>query len=392
MAEAGTFAELWLYVERETDTLKLLEAKTLKSCLSTGKRWKFYKICLALEKKFSAEQKKVIEDWEEQNCMSDVRAAFRKFYAVAEQHSEEMKALRKATLREVCMSRAGRENKTWGAVCFSFVKHYPYETLTEKEQEKWKELEEQICVKERPWQQQFDRFIKMLENNRDELQGMQKSTLLEALEVGAYQGKPEYVLAKNFMLRICEHLDEELKAKVQEWEAMLCQGMKETPLAKFLEIVHRRQAELLSFAVASVESLFTVHAMKQDAELRFCYDFMQRVFPTVTDDEKVIVRTALEQLLPASANVPVKKAHEAKLHGKETVLGDNLPRPRMPKSLRQLYGNSADAESRTMAFFHRVNEVDTYLNELEFQDCSYCHEGWFGTKRQKAQMPGSLRP
>ncbi|CAL1136220.1 unnamed protein product [Cladocopium goreaui] len=67
---------------------------------------------------------------------------------------------------------------------------------------------------------------------------------------------------------------------------------------------------------------------------------------------------ALRQLLPASATVPLKKSHEAKLHSRETVLGDNLPRPRLPKSLRQLYGNSADAESRAMAFFHRVNEVN----------------------------------
>eukprot|EP00435_Cladocopium_sp_Y103_P002040 s3509_g1.t1 len=149
-------------------------------------------------------------------------------------------------------------------------------------------------------------------------------------------------------------------------------------------VIERRKVQLQSFGAVSVESVFALHAMKEDAELRFCYDFMQRVCPSLIEDRKLIVRTALRQVLPASANVPVKKAHEAKLHSKETVLGDNLPRPRLPKSLRQLYGNSADAESRTMAFFHRVNEVDTYLNELECQDCSYCHEGWFGTKRQKS--------
>ena len=110
----------------------------------------------------------------------------------------------------------------------------------------------------------------------------------------------------------------------------------------------------------------------------------------VWQETKEMVRNALGQLLPASATVPLKKSHEAKLHSRETVLGDDLPRPRLPKSLRQLYGNSADAESRTMAFFHRVNEVDTFLNELEFQDCSYCHEGWFGTKRTKAQLPGKF--
>jgi hypothetical protein len=103
-----------------------------------------------------------------------------------------------------------------------------------------------------------------------------------------------------------------------------------------------------------------------------------------------MMRNVLGQVLPESVTVSLKKLHEAKLHSRETVLGDNLPRPRLPKSLRHLYGNSADAESRTMAFFHRVNEIDTILNELEFQDCSYYYEGWFGTKRTKTQLPGKF--
>ena len=41
---------------------------------------------LALEKTFSAEQTQVIQEWEKQNCVSDVRAAFRKFCAAAEAH------------------------------------------------------------------------------------------------------------------------------------------------------------------------------------------------------------------------------------------------------------------------------------------------------------------
>ncbi|CAL1126813.1 unnamed protein product [Cladocopium goreaui] len=42
-----------------------------------------------------------------------------------------------------------------------------------------------------------------------------------------------------------------------------------------------------------------------------------------------MVRNALGQLLPAAATVPLKKSHEAKLHSRETVLGDDLPRPRL---------------------------------------------------------------
>eukprot|EP00435_Cladocopium_sp_Y103_P046401 s3767_g13.t1 len=51
---------------------------------------------------------------------------------------------------------------------------------------------------------------------------------------------------------------------------------------------------------------------------------------------------------------------------------------RLPESLRQLYGNGVDAESWAMPFFHRVHEVDAHMLDMEFQNCSYCKEGWPG--------------
>ena len=43
-------------------------------------------------------------------------------------------------------------------------------------------------------------------------------------------------------------------------------------------------------------------------------------------------------------------------------------------------------------FFHRVHEVDAYMLEMEFQDCSYCKEGWVGiaTGHSKSRLPGGL--
>ena len=354
-----------------------------------------YKMYLALQNKMSAEQRHILAEWERTNCVQDaqdalgLRPAFEHFCSVAEQHVDAMRAVRKLTLEEVCLSRAAMESSVWGGVCRGFARRHPYETFNEQEKEKWKELEERICVDDSPVQQQFHRFMKMLEENRDELKGMQKSSLLELMRAAERTGNKEYIFGRNFWRRSYDKLDEDMKATLQEWEAQLCVRAVDS-VDKFMQIVHRRKVELQSFAAASVESLFAVHAMKGDAELRCCYDFMQRIFPSLTEETKEMVRNALGQLLPASATVPLKKSHEAKLHSQETVLGDDLPRPRLPKSLRQLYGNSADAESRIMAFFHRVNEVDTFLNELEFQDCSYCHEGWFGTKRTKAQLPGKF--
>ena len=173
MAQSETFADLWSYIEKEAATLKVLECKTLKACLSTGKCWKYYKMYLALEKTFSAEQTQVIQEWEKQNCVSDVRAAFRKFCAAAEAHLEEMKALGKGTLRDVCMSRTVSQRRTWGGICYRFVKNYTYESLNEEEKEKWKDLERRVCVKYASAQPEFDRFVNILEDDREELQGMQ---------------------------------------------------------------------------------------------------------------------------------------------------------------------------------------------------------------------------
>ena len=90
-------------------------------------------------------------------------------------------------------------------------------------------------------------------------------------------------------------------------------------------------------------SLFNVHARKTDADIRFGFDFILRVYPKPTDEQKRAVNDVVCSVLPSDGKVPGKAAHEPKLHSKETIFGDSLPRPRLPKSLRQLYGNSADA-------------------------------------------------
>ena len=195
MVESDAFAQLLSYIEKETETLKLLRCKTLKECLLSGKasskrdgnpeRLKHYKLYLALQNKMSAEQADVLEEWERTNC-----------------------------------------------------------------------------VKEHPLQQQFDRFIKMLEDNRDELKAMEKSTLLELMRAAESTGNKDYIFGRNFCRRIYEKLDEDMKATVQEWEAQLCVAPVGS-VDKFLQILDRRKAELQLFAAASVESLFAVHAMKR---------------------------------------------------------------------------------------------------------------------------------
>ena len=70
-----------------------------------------------------------------------MRAPFRKFCAAPEAHLEEMKALGKGSLRDVCMSWNVSQTKIWGGICYRFVKNYTYESLNQEEKENWKDLE-----------------------------------------------------------------------------------------------------------------------------------------------------------------------------------------------------------------------------------------------------------
>ena len=45
-----------------------------------------------------------------------------------------------------------------------------------------------------------------------------------------------------------------------------------------------------------------------------------------------------------------------------------------------------------MTFFNRVHEVDRHMMSLEFQDCDYCKEGWFGTRIKRQDLPGGFEP
>ena len=90
-------------------------------------------------------------------------------------------------------------------------------------------------------------------DNREELQGMQKSTLLQLMCAAERTGKPEYVFGRNFWRRRYENLDEDMKAKLQEWETLLCVPAVDSVDA-FMQILDRRKVELQSFGAASVES------------------------------------------------------------------------------------------------------------------------------------------
>ncbi len=209
----------------------------------------------------------------------------------------------------------------------------------------------------------------------DKLKLSKKIALVDTFQSTDTETIPMCCFCAVFLKRYVDRLSAAQIVEVQKWEREFC--VTETELVdKFLEMLQRREADLKTLVATSVEQLFSGHRKKTDADLRFGYDFARHSWRQLSAAEQQRVRQALGPFVHEVEQMPAKSAQEPKLFVGETVLGNQLPRPRLPKSLRQLYGNSMDAESRIMPFFHRVNEVDAHMLKLEFQDCSYCKEGW----------------
>ena len=356
---------------------------------------------------FTAEQKEVIGVWEAQLCQVSAEAhervrrscllAFVRVQEFFAKFADEIVQLHKQTLRDVVMSNRAKSNVEWKQAQNFFARDFHLLTVEEKDLlDDWElvlcEVSTLEAVAFLPCLQRcFARVQRFMTECRDELKAQNKKDLVNILQSKDMESRPMSSFCGVFLTRYLHRLSEEQLAVVAQWERELC--VSETELVeKFLEMLGRREADLKVLGASSVEQLFSGHSKKTDEDLRFGYDFVRRQWSQLAPADQERIRKALEPLIHKVEQMPVKEVHDAKLHAGETVLGDQLPRPRLPKSLRQLYGNSMDAEARIMPFFHRVHEVDAYMLDMEFQDCAYCKEGWFGiaTGRGKSRLPGGF--
>ena len=193
----------------------------------------------------------------------------------------------------------------------------------------------------------------------------------------------------HFIRRNQAMFNAEQAAEYAAWEEQLCaHASDEASVSKFKELLKRRFTDLRNMQKSSLEELFTIHARKKDPDLRFGYDFMTRVWPRLALQVR---QEILEIAKPILVGPQVKSQCAPKMHKDECPLPDDLPRPRLPKSLRQLYGNSSAAEQRIMTYYHRVSQMDEFLlDKHRFQACDYCKNGWFGTNLPKTALPGGF--
>ena len=401
------------------DRLIALQKSTLTGIAyaAEGKKdseWKFFAHFMEREVsqgKLSEDLKQQLFSWETILCAPEglsLQTSFEKAIgrvcAFFEKNQEILIALQKPHLMAIANSAEANKDSEW-----NFFRNFMQRVVAEgKLSEDLKQQlfcwESILCAPEglslqTSFEKAIARTCAFFEKKQETLIALQKPNLMGIANSAQANKDSEWNFFRHFMQRVVAEgkLSEDLMQQLFCWESILCapEGLSlqtsfEKVVVKFIAMIESKQEMLRGLKVATAKELFAVHAMKEDAALRFGYDFVTRIYPKLGSGQQHRVEAALSSVLVSKAQMPVKSAYAAKLHANESCLGEDLPRPRLPKSLRQLYGNSMEAETRTMTFFHRVNEVDEFMNSLQFEDCVYCHEGWFGSRRTKKELPGQF--
>ena len=415
-------ARVHLFFEEKRDALIALQKESLMALANSGKankdkEWKFFRNFMqrvVAAGKLPDQLHEELRAWEVILCVAEgmsvpttqnMERGLARVHLFFEEKRDALIALQKESLMALANSGKANKDKEWKFFRNFMQRVVAAGKLPDQLHEELRAWEVILCVAEGmsvPTTQNMERGLARVylsfEEKRDALIALQKESLMALANSGKANKDKEWNFFRHFMQRVVAagKLSEALRKDLFAWESVLCaQGMSvpaalEGAVKKFIEMVEGKRGMLTGLKVSTVKELFSVHAMKQDAGLRFGYDFVRRQYQKLDGTQQKKVDVALRSVLWSKEQVPLKSGYEAKLHAQETRLGDELPRPRLPKSLRQLYGNSMEAEMRTMTFFRRVHEVDDFMNSLEFEACDYCHEGWFGSRRPKKDLPGGF--
>ena len=407
-------------LERRFDEFAALRKPSLKAVFDahaakSDKEMKFGKNFMSrCFPQLSQQQQDVLAEWEAMLCepAADQRLAVQpalqrqldKLLELLERRFDEFAALRKPSLKAVFDAHAAKSDKhmkfgqNFMSRCFPQLSQQQQDVLAEWEAMVCEPADDQFLAVQPALQRQLDKFLDLLERRFDEFAALRKPSLKAVFDAHAAKSDKEMKLGKNFMSRCFPQLSQQQQDVLAEWETMLCEPAADQRLAvqpalkrhveRYLEILRSRRSCFVQRGVSTPEQLFCASRRELDSDFRFGHRFLRWVRPLLSSDAQAQVSEAFQADVHGSDTCVVKRPHEPKLHEKETQLADDLPRPRLPKSLRQLYGHSAGAEARTRTFFHCVQEVDQFLLEQEFAACERCKEGWFGTRRTRDDMPG----
>ena len=351
------FERVDAFFKEHAEALQKLAAKNLDTALRSRHMAQFPMSTFTrlflekFEKQLATEQVEVLSMWQAQLCavtaaeleattakrkkaVLDIEAFFVNFAA-------DIVELQKKDLRSVVMSSEAKKHAEWKRAQHGYVLLSASLTVEEKDLlQDWELVLCDVSILESVallpgLSRSFDRMKAVVVEHSDTLKLQKRMSLVDSLESSDMQCVPMCCFSALFLKRHLKSLSAEQIAEVAEWERDLC--VTETELVgKFLEMLQRREADLKMLNATSVEQLFSGHLKKTDADLRFGYDFVRRSWTQLSLPEQKRVQQALRHFVVQVEQIPAKSIHEPKLFVGETVLGNQLPRPRLPKSLRQL--------------------------------------------------------
>ena len=358
------FARLLTILENRQDDLREMQKTSLEACFNSNlsnadKDLKFCQNFILQTQKNSMtdEQQKAVDEWEEKICGDGaglcpaIDADFTRLLTILENRQDDLRQMRRTSLEACFQTRVSNADNDLGFGRNFFRRQK--DRLTDEQRKVLEDWSSKICCHEHV-DDGFRRFLSTLHARAQELSALRKCDLKGIFSSHMCKKDTGLKFCQNFWRRNAEKISPEQMEQVEDLKAgILWPHVQDDRAAlrpavvrmldKFENILVRREAEFRGFGAASVHDvhgLFTGHVKKSDSEVRFCYDFVSRVFPKLEESEQQRLRIKLDDLLLKSCCVPVKSSYQAKLHDAETVLGDALPRPRLPKSLRQLFGNS----------------------------------------------------
>ena len=320
------FTRLLTILENREDELRQMRKTSLEACFnsSLGNRDKDLRFCQNFLRRKKAsmtdEQQKVVDEWEEIICGDGaglcpaIDADFTRLLTILENREDDLRQMRKTSLEACFQTRVSNADNDLG-FGRNFFRRRKY-MLTDEQHKVLEDWSAKICCHEHV-DDGFRRFLSTLHARAQELSALRKCDLKGIFSSHICKKHSELKFCQNFWRRNAEKFSPEQEEQVEDLKAGILWPHAQDDraalrpavvrmLEKFENILARRGADFRGFGAASVDGLFTGHAKKSDCEVRFCYDFVSRVFPKLEDSEQQRLRIKLDDLLLKSCSVPVK--------------------------------------------------------------------------------------
>ena len=251
---------------------------------------------------------------------------FEELMGYVEAHTEELAWLGCQSLSECLATGKKTKHREGDAERLKYYRAYRrmYAALSVEQEERWKSAELRICSSEdmTTFEDEVGRVCAFFGDKRDTLIALQKDKLMAIANSGQANKDKEQKFFQNFMKRVVlpGKLPKNLRNEFFAWEDILCvpEGMfvptaLEAAVTKFIDLVEEKQGMLSGLKATTAKELFSVHAMKEDAGLRFGCGFVTRQYEKLDATQQEKVDAALCAVLWSKEQVSVKSGFEAKL-------------------------------------------------------------------------------